>query len=312
MDQGEFRSADSIFQFVLDSRCELLGENNPDYIATLNSLGNLYSEIGDYKQAVYYLKKSIQLGENTFGENSSDFAALLNNVGVLYLDMSDYKLSETYFKKALDINMKKFGDFFGHSNKLVDRILKENNIGSWKEFANQHLNYNHKITDIKVLYLDTPVPVFDMEIENTDNTHNFLVEQGVVLHNSKATLAQTDIRFSRTISSIQKIIISEMNKLAMIHLYAKGFDGEDLINFELKLSNPSTVATQQKFELWDTKMDVAGTAKDFLVGMDSMGDASSFEMDKLQGDNKMFILMNFRIGGLVLNPTNKVLYITGV
>lgn len=79
---------------------------------------------------------------------------------------------------------------------------------------------------------------------------------------SKATLAQTDVRFSRTISAIQKIIVAELTKLAMIHLYAKGFDGEDLINFDLKLSNPSTVAVQQKLELWATKMDVAGTAKE--------------------------------------------------
>lgn len=79
---------------------------------------------------------------------------------------------------------------------------------------------------------------------------------------SKATLAQTDIRFSRTIAAIQKIIVAEMTKLAMIHLYAKGFDGEDLINFDLRLSNPSTVAIQQKLELWATKMDIAGTAKE--------------------------------------------------
>ena len=79
---------------------------------------------------------------------------------------------------------------------------------------------------------------------------------------SKATLAQEDIRFSRTIGNIQKIIISELTKLAMIHLFAKGFDGEDLIDFEIKLSNPSTVAIQQKLELWSTKMDIAGTAKE--------------------------------------------------
>lgn len=82
---------------------------------------------------------------------------------------------------------------------------------------------------------------------------------------SKATLAQEDIRFSRTIGGIQKIILSEMNKLAMIHLFAKGFDGEDLINFELKLSNPSSVAVQQKLELWATKADVAGTLKDTVL-----------------------------------------------
>lgn len=79
---------------------------------------------------------------------------------------------------------------------------------------------------------------------------------------SKATLAQTDIRFSRTISAIQKIALAEFNKLAIIHLYAKGFDGADLVDFELKLSNPSTVALQQRLELWAKKIDIAGSAKD--------------------------------------------------
>lgn len=75
---------------------------------------------------------------------------------------------------------------------------------------------------------------------------------------SKATLAQEDIRFSRTIQILQKIIIAELNKLAILHLYAKGFDGEDLIDFELRLSNPSTIALQQKLDLWKTKIDIIG------------------------------------------------------
>lgn len=79
---------------------------------------------------------------------------------------------------------------------------------------------------------------------------------------SKATLAQEDVRFSRTIGILQKIIVAELNKLAMIHLFAKGFDGEDLINFELKLSNPSTIALQQRLEIWQTRTDTAAALKD--------------------------------------------------
>jgi hypothetical protein len=74
---------------------------------------------------------------------------------------------------------------------------------------------------------------------------------------SKATLAQEDIRFSRTINVIQKTIIAELNKLATIHLYANGFDSDDLVNFSLKLSNPSTIAQQQKLELWRAKFEIA-------------------------------------------------------
>jgi len=77
---------------------------------------------------------------------------------------------------------------------------------------------------------------------------------------SKATLAQEDIRFSRTIAVIQKTIIAELNKLAIIHLYSHGFDDEDLQNFVLRLPNPSTIAQQQKLELWRSKFEIAGSA----------------------------------------------------
>jgi hypothetical protein len=82
---------------------------------------------------------------------------------------------------------------------------------------------------------------------------------------SKATLAQEDIRFSRTINVIQKTMMAELNKLAIIHLYAHGFDGEDLQNFTLRLSNPSTVAQQQKLELWRAKFEIGGSAPEGVV-----------------------------------------------
>ena len=85
---------------------------------------------------------------------------------------------------------------------------------------------------------------------------------------SKASLAQIDIRFSRTISMIQRTIISELNKLAMIHLAVAGYSDEDLVNFSLRLSNPSSVAQQQKLELIRSKFEIMGTAPDGLLSRD--------------------------------------------
>ncbi len=82
---------------------------------------------------------------------------------------------------------------------------------------------------------------------------------------AKATLAQEDIRFSRNIARIQKTIVAELNKLAMIHLYAHGYEDDDLVEFELKLSNPSSIAQQQKLELIRTKFEIAGSAPEGLV-----------------------------------------------
>jgi len=76
----------------------------------------------------------------------------------------------------------------------------------------------------------------------------------------KATLSQEDIRFSRAIARIQRTVLSEMNKLAIVHLYCNGFTDEDLVDFTLKLSNPSTIAQQQKLELFRSRFEVAGSA----------------------------------------------------
>ena len=66
-------------------------------------------------------------------------------------------------------------------------------------------------------------------------------------------LALLDIRFARTINRIQKSMIQELNKIAIIHLYILGFE-EELDNFSLGLSNPSTQADLLRIEQWQTKI----------------------------------------------------------
>tara|TARA_R110000782_G_scaffold33058_2_gene80172 strand:- start:479 stop:2494 length:2016 start_codon:yes stop_codon:yes gene_type:complete len=76
----------------------------------------------------------------------------------------------------------------------------------------------------------------------------------------KTTLAQKDIRFARTVQRLQRAVVSELEKIGIIHLYTLGYDGEDLLNFKLSLNNPSIIAELQELERWDKKFDVAGRA----------------------------------------------------
>ena len=78
----------------------------------------------------------------------------------------------------------------------------------------------------------------------------------------KTTLASMDIRFARTIERIQKIVISELTKIAIVHLYAQGFEGEDLVGFELQLTSPSIIYDQQKVALMNEKITLANAMKD--------------------------------------------------
>ena len=76
----------------------------------------------------------------------------------------------------------------------------------------------------------------------------------------KTTLAQKDIRFARTIQRLQRVIIHELEKIGIIHLYTLGFRGDDLIGFKLSLNNPSKIAELQEIEHWKAKFDIAASA----------------------------------------------------
>ena len=73
----------------------------------------------------------------------------------------------------------------------------------------------------------------------------------------KATLAAEDIRFGRTIDRIQRILLSELYKIALVHLYAQGYRDEQMTNFELKLTTPSIIYDQEKIALMKEKVDLA-------------------------------------------------------
>ncbi len=67
------------------------------------------------------------------------------------------------------------------------------------------------------------------------------------------TLALMDIRFARTINRIQKSLIQELNKVALIHLYLLGLEDE-LGNFSLSLTNPSAQSDLLRIEQWKEKI----------------------------------------------------------
>jgi hypothetical protein len=83
-------------------------------------------------------------------------------------------------------------------------------------------------------------------------------------------LALMDIRFARTINRIQQAMIQELNKIAIIHLYILGFE-EELNNFQLMLTNPSTQGEMLKIEQWKEKVLLY---KDLVTAVDGIAPTS--------------------------------------
>jgi hypothetical protein len=117
----------------------------------------------------------------------------------------------------------------------------------------------------------------------------------------KATLAAEDIRFARTVERIQRIALSELYKVALVHLYTQGYDGAELTNFELSLTTPSIVYEQEKIALWKEKVDLAKSMQDTnLLPSDFIYD-SIFQFSEDQYDEYRDLVLEdkkrtFRIG----------------
>ena len=153
----------------------------------------------------------------------------------------------------------------------------------------EHENYNnHKIVSIEIMEerMDTGTITIDGN-EMYHNYHTFAIESGIFIKNSNLgeiadieyiqkklvtalripktflgfedvvgdgkTLSLQDIRFARTINRIQKCMISELNKIAIIHLFLLGFEDE-ISNFTLGLTNPSTQSDLLKIDIWKEKI----------------------------------------------------------
>ena len=76
----------------------------------------------------------------------------------------------------------------------------------------------------------------------------------------KTTLAQKDIRFARTIQRLQRVVVAELEKVGIIHLFTLGYRNDDLLSFKLGLNNPSKIAELQELEHWEKKFTVASNA----------------------------------------------------
>ena len=114
-------------------------------------------------------------------------------------------------------------------------------------------------------------------------------EEGV---EGKATLAQEDIRFARSVERIQKIVLSELTKIAIVHLYSQGYTDDQLVNFELQLTNPSIIYEQEKANLWSEKISLASDIKDLKMVSQDWVYKNIFNMSEDEWKEEQFKVIN--------------------
>jgi len=238
--------------------------------------GNL-REINKEKQTIKYSEKLLDLLVDYYQETKRIDLILEEKINV---ENSEW-LNEF---NQLNPNNKQLNKMTEITRNNIDKMLKHFDYSNWRDFKSKVPCYNHKITSIEWLKekQDTGTITIDGQ-EQLHNYHTFALSCGIFTRNSNLdqihdieylrdnlfiglgvpkpflsfqdaagggkNLAQYDIRFSKKINRIQQALVQELNKMAMVHLYLLGYTGEDLSNFQITLTNPSTQQELLKSEL---------------------------------------------------------------
>ncbi len=211
------------------------------------SLNDIIKFIQDYAENIQNINTLVQLSKH-IGFHTTIIKEVIESNGY---SVNEFLNQYIGFKKGRPNDIKY--DFFVSVRKKyknTHQFIKENGI-SYKGYKSI-INYtnkqilNHKVFKIEVLSIKRDT--CDITIEKY---HNFATEAGIIIHNSE------DVRFARTIQRLQRIITSELSKIAIVHLYAQGYRDESLVDFELELTNPSTIFEKEKVEIWSDKVSVS-------------------------------------------------------
>jgi hypothetical protein len=77
---------------------------------------------------------------------------------------------------------------------------------------------------------------------------------------SKASLAQEDINYARTVEAVQDMAVQGLYKLAIIHLMLKGYSIVETVAFKINLTSPSDIAEIIKMDVENKKMEIVSNA----------------------------------------------------
>ena len=89
--------------YSAEIRKSILGQTHPDYASSLDNIGLLYSEIGDFSKAEQYYLQASYIYRLVLGETHPEYAASLNNLGNLYRNIGDYPKAKQYYLHVLEI-----------------------------------------------------------------------------------------------------------------------------------------------------------------------------------------------------------------
>jgi nephrocystin-3 len=100
---------EELYRRALESREKVLGAEHPDTLGSVNNLGGLLHDKGDYEGAEALCRRALNGREKVLGSEHPDTLMSMNNLGSLISYQGDYKDAEVLYRRALEGKEKALG-----------------------------------------------------------------------------------------------------------------------------------------------------------------------------------------------------------
>jgi tetratricopeptide (TPR) repeat protein len=109
----DFQTAKSLFERALET-LQQAEPPDPHAATTLNNLGAVHENLGEFDQAELRYRNSLAVIETIQGPDHPDIAMGLNNLASLYFSQQLFKQAEPLWQRALGISERILGDTHPH------------------------------------------------------------------------------------------------------------------------------------------------------------------------------------------------------
>ncbi|MDD5087484.1 MAG: CHAT domain-containing tetratricopeptide repeat protein [bacterium] len=100
---GSLSEAECGYRRLLDVRCLLLGDDDPETAAVHYALGRIYQRQGRYRDAVAAYTETLRIWEKSLGPRSPYLGHVLKSLGGVLIDLCQYDRAELYLIRAVDV-----------------------------------------------------------------------------------------------------------------------------------------------------------------------------------------------------------------
>ena len=107
---NQVAAALQIYLELAQRQRQLLGDKDPELAATLDRLGGLYKDLGNYDLAETCYRQAVAIKKEVRGELNPEYASSLNNLAVLYLERAEHARAAQLFEQAAEIYKRTLGE----------------------------------------------------------------------------------------------------------------------------------------------------------------------------------------------------------